>query len=143
MKRVKKGFELNLGKENPYSLYIQEVVTKYDSEKQLKIPGVILSDVQQVLGHDADIVVAANAHDTGVSVVKAETSKRKSLSKSPRKTIVLSASPKKTIVVEDSSPRRKSMGRVVQKSPRTKSPQITSTPRTLTLGSPSKIIVSP
>lgn len=134
---MKKGFELNLGKENPYSLYIQEVVTKYDSEKQLKIPGVILSDVQQVLGHDADIVVAANAHDTGVSVVKAETSKRKSFAKSPQKTIVLSASPKKTIVVEDFSPRRKSVGGV--QSQRTQ----TSTPRTLTLGSPSIITVSP
>jgi hypothetical protein len=129
VKQVKKGFELHLGKENPYNQYIQEVITKYDSRKQLKIPGIILNDVQKVLGHDADIVVAANAQDTGISVLGI--TKRKSFS--PQKTIVVSATKSpKTIVVEDNSPlKRSSPGRS------------RSTPRTLTLGNPSTIIVSP
>jgi len=86
-----------------------------------------LTDVQKVLGHSADIIVAANARDTGISVLA---------TKSPQKTIVVSATKKsispKTIIVEDNSPQRKSLGKSKQ-----------SLLKTLTLESPSTIIVSP
>ena len=63
-----------------------------------------MTDVQKVLGHSADIIVAANARDTGISVLA---------TKSPQKTIVVSATKKsispKTIIVEDNSPQRKSL----------------------------------
>jgi len=133
IQRVKKGFELHVGKENPYNQYIQEVITKYETEKKLKIPGIILNDVQRVLGHDANLIVAANAQDSGISILQT-----KSNIKSPQKTIVVESktlSRPRTIIVEDNSPKRKQFSRTNQKT--------SATPRTLTLGSPSTIIVSP
>jgi len=82
MKQVKPGFELNLGKENPFDQYIDEVITKYAQGKKIKIPGIILEDIQQVLGNDADVIVAANAQDNGISMLG--TLKNSSKSKSKR-----------------------------------------------------------
>lgn len=78
-----KGFELQLGKnENPYDDYINEVVSKYNQKHIIKIPGLILPDVQNIIGSDADIVVAANAQDTGISVLEARTLSRVSRTRS-------------------------------------------------------------
>ena len=68
---IVKGFELNLGKnKNPYDKYIDEVVSNYYSKKKgIKIPGLILQDVQEIIGTNADIVVAGNAQDSGISVL--------------------------------------------------------------------------
>ena len=78
-KIIPKGFELRLDK-NPYDEFIREVVSSYKSSHRVKIPGIILTDVQYALGPSAEIIIAANSEDKGIS---AEKTNVKSKSRSP------------------------------------------------------------
>jgi hypothetical protein len=66
---IPSGFELRLDN-NPYDQFIREVVSSYKSSHRVKIPGIILTDIQHVLGPSAEIIVAANSEDRGISAEK-------------------------------------------------------------------------
>lgn len=66
--------------ENPYKEYIKEIISKYKTDRSLKIPALVLKDVQKILGPSANLVLAGNQEDNGLSVKKS-TSKSKSKSR--------------------------------------------------------------
>jgi hypothetical protein len=65
-KIVPSGFELRLDK-NPYEEFIREIVLSYRINHRVKIPGILLDDIQVVLGQSAEIIIAANSEDKGIS----------------------------------------------------------------------------
>jgi hypothetical protein len=55
---------------NPYDEFIREVVASYKSSHRVKIPGIIFTDIQYALGPSAEIIIAANSEDKGISAEK-------------------------------------------------------------------------
>jgi hypothetical protein len=77
-KIVPSGFELRLDK-NPYEEFIREIVSSYRINHRVKIPGILLDDIQVVLGQSAEIIIAANSEDKGISA--SEKTPQKTLSR--------------------------------------------------------------
>ena len=88
-KIIPSGFELRLD-QNPYEEFIREIVSSYRTNHRIKIPGILLDDIQLVLGQSAQIVVAANSEDKGISALeKTPATRVRTQSKTLNKTINL------------------------------------------------------